>query len=848
MVMPAHATFYPMSFSGSPAVTLPIEAVLPALRAALSHTSSAVVQAPPGAGKTTGIPLALVEESWLGCQRIVMLEPRRLAARGAARRMAAVLGEQVGETIGFRVRGEVRVSRSTRVEVVTEGVLTRLLHADAALDGIGMVIFDEYHERSVHADLGLALTLQTQELLRPELRILVMSATLDGSGVSSLLGDAPIITSEGRVFPVEVRYVPPRADQRLENVVVVAIRRALDVDEGSVLTFLPGAGEIGRVTALLAASPLPPDVSLRPLYGDLSSRAQDEAVLPARPGERKVVLATSIAETSLTIEGIRIVVDSGLSRVPRFSPRSGMTRLDTVRVSRAAADQRSGRAGRTAPGVCYRLWSDGEHAGLLDRAVPEILVADLAPLALDLALAGITDAAQLRWLDPPPLAALSQARELLGELGALDAASLITSHGRQMASLSVHPRLSHMLLLGRELGAGSTACALAALLDERDVLRLDPGSRDADLCVRLRMLESSRENADAPVDRGRLQRVRERSAALRTLLGIGDTAIDEDAAGWLLALAYPDRIARRREVSGRRYLMRNGRGAVLDGGGSLADASWLSVAETDGRVPEARIFLAAPLDAGDLDRLFSEQIVREQVMEWEPGMGVVAARERERLGSLVMRERSVPKVDEEALARVLLAALERGDGVQLRWSDGAVRLRERIAFVRRFEDDWPDWSEATLQQSMESWLLPHLFGLRRRAEVESLDLTAILLGQLSFAQRRSLDRAAPTHFELPTGSRTPVNYSDPEAPFIAVRLQELFGVAATPRIADGRVPLMLHLLSPAGRPVQVTRDLAGFWRSSYFDVRKELRGRYPKHEWPEDPLSATPTSRAKRRS
>ena len=836
-----------MSFPGSFATSLPIESELPALRAALSAVSSAVLQAPPGAGKTTVVPLALLHEAWLDGQRIVMLEPRRLAARASARRMAAMLGEDVGATVGFRVRGETCVSRSTRIEVVTEGVLTRLLHADAALEGIGLVIFDEFHERSVHADLGLALTLQTQELLRPELRILVMSATLDGGAVSSLLGDAPILTSRGRAFAVDVRYAPPRVDQRVDEAVAATIRRAIEVDEGSILAFLPGAGEISRVSERLSAAALPRDVIVLPLYGDLSPRAQDDAVLPARAGERKIVLATSIAETSLTIEGVRVVVDAGFSRVPRFSPRSGMTRLETVRVSRAGADQRCGRAGRTQPGVCYRLWSAGEQAALLDRAVPEIVAADLAPLALDLALAGIVDPLQLRWLDPPPAAALAQARELLVELGALDALSVITAHGRVMAALGVHPRVAHMLLAGRELGAAPTACALAALLEERDVLRPDSASRDADVRLRLRVLSSPSGDHDARLDRGRLYRVRERARVLRSLLAVQGAGIDEDAAGWLLALAYPDRVARRRGVAGR-YLMRSGSGARLDDGSALSTAPWLSVAETDGQRPEARIFLAAPLDQADVERLFAPQVVREHVVEWQRASGVVAVHRRERLGALVLREVPARDVDEQQVARVLLDAIEHEDGVQLRWDVAARRLRERVAFIRLLEDGWPDWSDPALRQSMSVWLLPHLVGVQRRTAVESLDLASILLAQLSFAKRETLDRVAPTHIEVPTGSRVPVDYSDPGAPFIAVRLQEMFGLAETPRVAGGRVPLMLHLLSPAGRPVQVTRDLGGFWRSSYFDVRKELRGRYPKHEWPEDPLSAAPTRRAKRRS
>ena len=806
-----------------------------------------MLQAPPGAGKTTHVPLALLDEPWLGGQRIVMLEPRRLAARAAARRMASLLDQHVGETVGFRVRGETRVGAATRIEVVTEGVLTRLLHADPTLDGIGLVIFDEFHERSVHADLGLALALQTQELLRPELRLLVMSATLDGAAVSAMLGDAPLVTSEGRTFSVDVRYVPPRAERSIDSLVADTVRRALAADEGSILAFLPGAGEIARASARLRAEPLPRDVVVHPLFGDLSSRDQDAAVMPAGAGERKVVLATAIAETSLTIEGVRVVVDSGLGRVSRFSPRSGMARLETVRVSRASADQRCGRAGRTAPGICYRLWSEAEQAALLERTAPEILLADLAPLALDLAVAGVVDPATLRWLDAPPASALAQARELLVELDAIDASARITPHGRRMAALGAHPRLAHMALMAHARGLGSTAAALAALLEERDFFRRDATVRDVDVRSRLRAIAAPGAERHLPVDHDRLRRVRERATAWRASLGVAERLVDDEAAGALVALAYPDRVARRRDTSGHRYLLRSGVGARLEDAGSLADSTFLAIAETDGQRPEARVYLAAPVESSELEQSFASQLVHEQVVEWQRENGVVAARDRERLGALVLRESPLREADEEAIARELLAAIARDDGVRLLWSASALRLRERVAFLRVLDESWPDWSAASLQSSMSEWLLPHLAGLRRRADVERLDLTSILKARLSFEQRRTLDRMAPTHVVVPTGSNLPIDYSNPTSPALAVRLQEMFGQADTPRVAAGRVPLTLQLLSPAGRPVQVTRDLAGFWRSSYFEVRKELRGRYPKHEWPDDPLNAAPTRRAKRR-
>jgi len=826
---------------------LPIDEVLPALRAALATRSSAVLQAPPGAGKTTRVPLALLDERWLASQRIVMLEPRRLAARAAARRMADSLGESVGATVGFRVRGETRISARTQVEVVTEGVLTRMLHEDAALEGIGLVIFDEFHERSLNADLGLALSLETQAVLRPELRLLVMSATLDGVAVAGLLDDAPVIASEGRTFPIDVRYVPRRVEQSTEGAVAGAIRRALIDDGGSVLAFLPGAAEIRRTQALLASSDLPTDVHVLPLFGAMPAAAQDEAILPAPPGTRKVVLATAIAETSLTIDGVRVVVDSGVARVPSFSPRTGMSRLETVRVSRASAEQRSGRAGRTAPGVCYRLWAAEEHAGLLERDRPEILQADLAPLALDLAIAGIVDAASLRWLDPPPAPALAQARELLVQLGALDDGHRITPHGRAMASFGVHPRLAHMMLRGQELGFGSTACLVAALLDERDPMRHGPLAPDADIRHRVAIVEG-RESA-ANVDRDTVRRIREQVRIWRSALHLPSHAtVDEGECGSALALAFPDRVAQRRSGAGERYVLRNGLGAVLPEGSSLTGSPYLAVAELGGQRPDARIQLAASLTRRELDVLFADDVQREDVVQWRAADHAIVAVRRERLGAIVLRETTLRDVEPAAVAEALLSALTTEQGLSLTWSEDASRVRARLAFLHRHVGGWPDVGDDALLATAHDWLLPHLVGLRRREEVTALDLGALLQSQLSWRQRAELDELAPTHVEVPSGSRIRIDYSDPEAPVLAVRLQELFGLDTTPSVAGGAVPLTLHLLSPAHRPVQVTRDLAGFWRQSYFEVRKELRGRYPKHAWPDDPMRAQPTRRTRPRS
>ena len=828
--------------------TLPIEHALPELRAALAASAAVVLQAPPGAGKTTGVPLALLDAPWLNGRQVLMLEPRRLATRAAAQRMASLLGESVGATVGFRMRGETRVSPSTRIEVVTEGVLTRMLLDDPTLERVGIVLFDEFHERNLHGDLGLALTLQTQALLRPQLRVLVMSATLDGASVAALLGNAVVVTSQGRMHAVEVRHLPGRAERRLEDRVADAVRHALSHDEGSILAFLPGAGEIRRCMAALERSALGDHVRLLPLYGDLSSGAQDAAIAPTPPGVRKVVLSTSIAETSLTIEGVRVVIDSGVSRVSRFSPRTGMSRLETVRVSRSSADQRTGRAGRTAPGVSYRLWAAEEESHLPDRARPEILEVDLAPLALDLASAGIVNPGVLRWLDAPPEAALFQARELLRQLGALNGDDGITAHGRAMSSMGLHPRIAHMLLEALARGAGATACAMAALLDERDILRRDAPGRDVDMRTRVAALAAGSRHVHGDIDRDALRRVVERSRSWRSQLRVpSDERIDDTLTGALLAFAYPERVAQRRAGDGNRYLMRNGSGAVLDDPGVLAGAPYLVIADLDGRSPQSRIYLAAPLDRSDVVEAFAPDVEAEDVVDWDATAGAVVAVRRERLGAIVLREGPLQAVDADAIACVLVDALARGDGLVLPWTVAARRVRERVVFLHTRDATWPDFGEATLLATMDKWLRPHLAGLRRRVHIEQIDLTGILLGLLSWEQRRQLDELAPTHLVVPTGSRIPVDYADPAAPSIAVRLQEMFGLADTPRVAGGRVPVTLHLLSPAQRPVQVTRDLAGFWRSSYFEVRKDLRGRYPKHEWPEDPLSATPTRRAKPR-
>jgi ATP-dependent helicase HrpB len=823
---------------------LPIDSALPGLREALGAARMAVLQAPPGAGKTTRVPLALLEEPWLGRRRIVMLEPRRLAARAAAARLADTLGERVGGTVGYRIRHDTRIGPETRIEVVTEGVLTRMLRGDPGLEHTGLVVFDEFHERSLHADLGLALALQSRAILRPDLCILIMSATLEGEPVARLLGGSPIVTSEGRSYPVDTRHLPSRPGLRVEAAVAAAVRRALEDDPGDILAFLPGAPEIRRAEGLLQDV----DAEVIPLHGSLSRDRQDRALQPSSPGRRKVVLSTSIAETSLTVDGVRIVVDGGLARVPRYSPRTGMTRLVTVRVSRASADQRRGRAGRQGQGVCYRLWSRAEEATLLPRPTPEILEADLAPLALDLADAGVARPDDLAWLDPPPAAAFAQAKQLLQNLGALDDGGRITAHGRRIARYALHPRLAHMVVRGRALGAGDLACELAVLLAERDLLGRGEGRPDADLSLRLDLLRGAAHRGDLDVEA--LNRARAEVRLCRQSVGTGVPATaggPTPSPGLLLALAYPDRVAQRRAGARGKFRLRNGTGALLESG-ALAREEFLVAAELDGRPTDSRIFLALPVERAELEANFANDIVREDVLTWDSGALAVIARRRRRLGALVLDEGPSPDPDPEAVAVALLEGVQREGIGRLPWSDGAARTRARLAFMHRLDPGaWPDVSDDALGRNLARWLAPRLGPSRRFQDLREIDLGEALLALVAPSERRRLDQWAPTHVQVPTGSRILVDYTDATAPVLAVRLQELFGQLNTPVVGGGQVPLTLHLLSPAGRPVQVTRDLAGFWRTAYFEVRKDLKGRYPKHHWPDDPLSATPTRQARRR-
>ena len=839
---------------------LPIDAVLPALREALACNPSAVLQAPPGAGKSTVVPLALLEESWARGKRILMLEPRRLAARAIAQRMAQTLREPVGRTVGYRMRMDTRVSGETRIEVVTEGVLTRMLQSDPALEGVAAVIFDEFHERSLQADLGLALVLDARENVAPDLKVLVMSATLDGEAVAKVLGDAPIVTSEGRMFPVESRFAgkgapvlpvspgPGAPVDSPEKVTAQLIQRALREESGDVLVFLPGAREIRRVQSMIEGT----SVRVLPLFGELAAEDQDAALTPSPPGTRKVVLATNIAETSLTIQGVRVVVDSGLVRRSMFDPSTGMSRLETQRISRASADQRQGRAGRTESGVCYRAWSEGSHRSLAPFTPPEIVEADLIPLALELASWGTRDPSALRWLDPPPAAMLASARDVLQRLGALDEDGRITSHGREMASIGVHPRFAHMLLRARAMGRLSLAADLAALLSERDLLRGVSGARDADIRTRIEVMRG--EGSPPGIDRFGLQRARRAAKdLLRQAAGSGPNSTARygaEDAGVVLAFAYPDRIGRRRAGSDGRFTLANGRGAYFAEPQSLAKQELIVALDLDDRERDARILLAAPLTRAEIEEQMPERLRRRESVEWNSRDQAVVARRTVDLDSIVLDEKPLPEIPVEAARAAMLTGVRELGIHALQWTREARDWQARIEFVRKLpgaSDAWPAVSDADLAESVGTWLAPWLDGVTRKEHLARISLIDVLRALLTWDQQRELDSLAPTHLQVPSGSQIRIDYLDESAPALSVRLQEVFGLDATPRIGGGRIPVTFKLLSPAQRPVQITRDLASFWRGSYADVRKDMRGRYPKHYWPENPLEAQPTRGVRRR-
>ena len=838
-------------------ISLPIDAVLPDLRQALAARDEAVLEAPPGAGKTTRVPLALLDAPWLAGQTIVMLEPRRLAARAAAERLASELGEKVGETVGYRIRLDSKVGPKTRIEVVTEGILTRRLQADPGLEGVGLLIFDEFHERSLDADLALALSLNGRALLRDDpLKILLMSATLEGERLSKLLDDAPVVSSQGRMHPVDIQWGRPyQPGEFIEPRVVDCILQALAEQSGSVLVFLPGQAEIRRVhQALQESLGERPEVLLCPLHGELDLNAQRAAIEPAPTGLRKVVLATNIAETSLTIDGVRVVIDAGLARVPRFDPGSGMTRLDTQRISRASATQRAGRAGRLEPGVCYRLWSEAQHDQLAAHGSAEMLQADLAGLTLQLARWGVTPD-QLSWLDQPPMAAYGQAQDLLARLGAFKPGSRdnLSAHGQAMAELPAHPRIAHLLLRGQELGLADMACDLAALLGERDIQR----GGGADLHTRLALL--SGESKAARGGQGGVQRARQLARQYRGQLRgkPRNPVADPDHSRWLgalLALAYPDRVARQRREGGAEYRLANGRAALFSEADALMKQPWLVIADLGSRQGqrEERIYLAAEFDPALFDDVLAEQVETLDLLDWDEREQVLRAERQRKVGELVLSREPLPGLDDDARARALLGLVRRKGLNLLTWTPELRQWQARVALLRELDlqkngaSEWPDLGDEALLASLEDWLQPYLGKVSRLSHFAALDLPSLLRNLLPWPLPQRLDELAPVHLSVPSGSNIRLDYSE-QPPILAVRLQELFGLADTPRIAGGRQQVKLHLLSPARRPVQVTQDLASFWRTTYSEVKKDLKGRYPKHYWPDDPLVAEATARAKPR-
>jgi len=831
---------------------LPIDGALPDLTVALRANNAAVLVAPPGAGKTTRVPLVLAGEDWAKGRRILVLEPRRLAARAAAERMAQTLGERVGETVGLRVRFGSKVSKRTRIEIVTEGIFTRLIIEDPMLEGVAAVLFDEFHERSLDADLGLALARDVQQGLRPDLRLLVMSATIDGARIAALLGDAPVIESTGRAFPVETRYVG-RDAQPIEPQIADAIVRAARTERGSLLVFLPGAAEIRRTQALLEGR-LDAATDVVALYGALTGQEQDRAIAPAPPRHRKIVLATSIAETSITIEGVRIVIDSGLARVPRYEPDVGLTRLETVRVSRAAADQRRGRAGRTEPGICCRLWDEPQTAALEPFARPEILAADLSSFALDLAAWGSED---LAFLDPPPGAALAEAKSLLAALGAIEGDGRITAEGRHLRLLPLTPRLARMVVDAAAEGEALLAAEIAALIGERGL-----GGDDVDLRDRLAALRRDRTGRarDARAMAGRWAEITSRPTRALTTPhphplprkggGEEQAAREEISPGALLALAYPERTAKNRGGGSGAFLLANGRGAQIDPASPLAREPFLAVAELAGSAAAGRILLAAPITLAEIEARFADRIESREEVTFDAASASLRGRRSRRLGALTLSEQPLSVVANEANAQKLAAAITgAGAGIgRLPWTKALRQWRDRVVFLRAGEGErWPDLSDVALGKTAGEWLAPMLAAKTSLDGITGDELESALSQLLPWALRRRLDAEAPTHFEAPTGSRVPIDYQAEGGPKIAIRVQELFGLNRHPAIAGGKVPLVIELLSPAHRPVQTTRDLPGFWRGSYAAVRAAMRGRYPKHPWPEDPITAKATRRAKPR-
>jgi ATP-dependent helicase HrpB len=807
---------------------LPVSDVLAPLRAALAEAPNAVLAAPPGAGKTTLVPLVLAGEPWLA-GKIILIEPRRLAARAAARRMATMLGEEVGGTVGYRMRLDTRVSAKTRIEVVTEGVFTRMALSSPDLEGIDCVIFDEFHERALEADFGLALALDIQSGLREDLRILVMSATLDTARVATLLDDCPVIESLGRSHPVDVRHLDRSPGERIEASVASAIEAIHRSESGSILAFLPGQGEIRQVASRLEGR-LGPLTDIQPLYGGLSSQEQDAAIRPAPQGRRKVVLATPVAESSITIDGVRIVIDSGLVRQPVYEPSTGITRLETIRASQASGDQRAGRAGRTAPGIAVRLWRAEQTKALPAFSTPQVLASDLSAMVLDCLAWGVKDPRELRFIDPPPEAAIAEARVLLQDLGAIDADGSLIERGKRMRALALPPRLAAMVVSGQEDGHGYAAAELAVLLTEQGL-----GGQDADLEVRLSRFRGDRS------PRGTAAR-----ALAGRLAGGKSSSGGPSPAAALLVHAFPDRIARQRGARGK-FVLANGRGAMIDETDRLAGSEFLVIADMSGKAQAARILAAAELSGEALADVLDNRAVESEECVFDPPSGTIRARRIKRIGAITLAETPLPKPDEAAAMAVLCGAVRKLGFKALPFSGAGLQLRDRIGFLHRsLGAPWPDVSDEALLEGLETWFAPYQPGVMSLKGIDREGLNEGLLSLCGPGARKELDRLAPTHYQAPTGSRLPIRYKA-ESPAIAIRVQELFGETRHPAIAGGRLPLTLELLSPAQRPIQTTRDLPGFWQGSWADVRAEMRGRYPRHPWPENPAEAAPTHRAKPR-
>lgn len=826
--------------------SLPVYEIIPKLKNALATNNNVVLQAPPGAGKTTIVPLELLKEKFIRRQKILMLEPRRLAARSAAHRMAGLLNQKVGETVGYRVKMESKVGPETKIEVVTERILIRRIQNDPELKDIDMIIFDEFHERSIDSDLGLALALDIQQGLRDDLKILVMSATLDGQRIAELLGDAPIITSKGRSFPVQHHYLPPPKHVRLEDYIVSSILRAIKEEPGSILVFLPGAGEIKRTKSMLEKIPLNKSIMVCSLFGMLSFEEQDRAIRPAPSGQRKIVLATAIAETSLTIEGIRIVIDCGLQRQSVFDPRSGMASLETVSVSKASADQRAGRAGRIEAGVCYRLWSDAKHRALIPFNEPEIKRSDLVPLVLDLAAWGIKDPAQLTWLDQPDITTINAARELLYSLGALDKDGRITDHGSEMSRFPMHPRLAHMVLKSKKIGFGWTALLIAALMEEKDVLRLNADLITADIKLRLEAIKHVSENEISEAKKlginvGSAKKVLRQVRIWEKQFDIARSHDDVKKAGCCLAIAFPDRIGIRRDAYYGNYLLSGGRGGRLKDDDPLGSEKYIAVGTLDKGARDARIFLAASITKPEIEELYEDQIYENSNILFDERTKKVVSEDRRMFMKLPLGKTAIKNPDPEIVKAALMEGIKKSGLEILPWSEKATTLRKRVLLAH---DDLPDMSDETLLGTIDQWLGPYLDGRTSIASLADLDMHEILKSMLSYDQNRLLDVRVPAHLTVPSGSNIAIDYSG-EFPVLAVKLQEMFGATETPTILGGTQKLTIHLLSPAQRPLQITTDLAGFWQNSYPDIKKEMKGRYPKHPWPDDPLTAFPTRRTK---